>query len=76
MEGGAQGTKEVSVGDVEEVEVEVISRLAQPVLLREVELQLGVLQEMRVAVSPRRKPDDPPADAQVLATPASRLICA
>lgn len=47
------------MGDVEQIEVEVESRLAKPVLLREVTLQLGVLQEMRVVVSPRKASEQP-----------------
>lgn len=53
------------MGDVEQIEVEVVSRLARPVLLREVALQLGVLQEMRVIVSPRKASEQPARDPQV-----------
>ena len=68
-QGTQYGAKEVSVGDVEEVEVEVVSRLAQPVLLREVALQLGVLQEMKVAISPRGKLENSLSEAQVTSPP-------
>ena len=65
QQGARQGAREVSVGDVERIEVELVSRLALPVLLREVALQLGVLQEMRVIVSPRKPSEQPARDSQV-----------
>ena len=55
------------MGDVEEVMVEIGSRLARPVLLRDVTLQLGVLQELRVAVSLHKRAEDAFIDSQVRA---------